>query len=46
MYEYGILLYTRTVDSIEGTLRLGTQTLSILSYSPLSNWHGICTRKY
>lgn len=46
MYEYGVLLYTRTVDSIEGTLRLGIQTLSILSYSPLSNWHGICTRKY
>ena len=37
MYEYGVLLYTRTVDSIEGTLRLGTQTLSTLSYSPLSN---------
>ena len=45
-FEYLNLVYTKTVNSVEGTPWLATQTPNILCYSTPSDSRGICPRKY
>ena len=40
------LVYTETIDSVEGALRLANQTSNILFYSTPSNSRVFCARKY
>ena len=39
-----MLVYIKTMDSVEGALWLATQTLNIPSYSPLSTFPGFAPK--